>query len=520
MNGVIRVPQPINEPVKSYAPGSPERASLKARLRDLKATEVEVPLIIGGEEVRTGRLGTCVIPHAHGHVLARYHKAGKAEVERAVAAAAQARRTWSRMPWHERAAVLLRAAELLAGPWRDTLNASTMLGQSKTAHQAEIDSACEVIDFWRFNPYFAQRIYEDQPISSPGMWNRVEYRALDGFVFAVTPFNFTSIGANLPTSPALMGNTVLWKPASTGVYPAYFNMKLLMAAGLPPGVINLVVGSGGEVGDPVLASPEFAGLHFTGSTAVFQAMWKSIGANMPRYRTYPRIVGETGGKDFVFAHVSADADALATALLRGAFEYQGQKCSAASRAYIPKALWPRVKDRLLGMLAEVRVGDIEDFTNFMGAVIDKAAFESIKEYIEYARAASDAEILFGGVCDDSVGYFIQPTIVRDISDGHTIVDEEQFGPILPVIAFSDVDDVVRCVNSSEYGLGGSIWSKDVERAAAIAERIESGQMWVNQHIAIGPHIPMAGFKNSGLGVEQSVEGLAEYTQLQVINIKR
>ncbi|MEW6336179.1 MAG: L-glutamate gamma-semialdehyde dehydrogenase [Acidobacteriota bacterium] len=504
MNGVIRVPQPINEPVKSYAPGSPERASLKARLRDLKATEVEVPLIIGGEEVRTGRLGTCVIPHAHGHVLARYHKAGKAEVERAVAAAAQARRTWSRMPWHERAAVLLRAAELLAGPWRDTLNASTMLGQSKTAHQAEIDSACEVIDFWRFNPYFAQRIYEDQPISSPGMWNRVEYRALDGFVFAVTPFNFTSIGANLPTSPALMGNTVLWKPASTGVYPAYFNMKLLMAAGLPPGVINLVVGSGGEVGDPVLASPEFAGLHFTGSTAVFQAMWKSIGANMPRYRTYPRIVGETGGKDFVFAHVSADADALATALLRGAFEYQGQKCSAASRAYIPKALWPRVKDRLLGMLAEVRVGDIEDFTNFMGAVIDKAAFESIKEYIEYARAASDAEILFGGVCDDSVGYFIQPTVVLTTNPRFRLIQEEIFGPVLTIFVYDEsrLDEALElCDTGSPYALTGAVFADDRHAIVKIADALRdtAGNFYVNDKPtgAVVGQQPFGGARASG-----------------------
>jgi 1-pyrroline-5-carboxylate dehydrogenase len=504
MNGVIRVPDPVNEPVKSYAPGTPERASLKSRLGELRATELEIPLIIGGEEVRTGRLGTCVIPHAHGRVLARYHKAGRAEVERAIAAAAEARRTWSRVPWYERAAVLLRAADMLAGPWRDTLNASTMLGQSKTAHQAEIDAACEVIDFWRFNPHFAQRIYEDQPISSPGTWNRVEYRALDGFVFAVTPFNFTSIGANLPTSPALMGNTVLWKPASTGVYPAYFNMKLLMAAGLPPGVINLVVGSGGEVGDPVLASPEFAGLHFTGSTAVFQGMWKAIGANMPMYRTYPRIVGETGGKDFVFAHVSADADALATALLRGAFEYQGQKCSAASRAYIPRALWPRVKDRLLGMLAEVKVGDVEDFTNFMGAVIDRAAYESIKEYIEYARASSDAQILFGGVCDDSVGYFIQPTVVLTTNPRFRLIQEEIFGPVLTIFVYDEnrLDEALElCDVGSPYALTGAVFADDRHAILKIADALRdtAGNFYVNDKPtgAVVGQQPFGGGRASG-----------------------
>ncbi len=504
MNGVIRVPDPVNEPVKSYAPGTPERASLKSRLGELMATELEIPLIIGGEEVRTGRLGNCVIPHAHGHVLARYHKAGKAEVERAIAAAGEARRTWSRVPWHERAAVLLRAADMLAGPWRDTLNASTMLGQSKTAHQAEIDAACEVIDFWRFNPSFAQKIYEDQPISSPGMWNRIEYRALDGFVFAVTPFNFTSIGANLPTSPALMGNTVLWKPASTGVYPAYFNMKLLMAAGLPPGVINLVVGSGGEVGDPVLASPEFAGLHFTGSTAVFQAMWKSIGANMPKYRTYPRIVGETGGKDFVFAHVSADTDALATALLRGAFEYQGQKCSAASRAYIPKALWPRVKDRLLGMLAEVKVGDTADFTNFMGAVIDRAAFESIKEYIEYARASTDAEILFGGACDDTVGYFIQPTVVLTTNPRFRLIQEEIFGPVLTIFVYDEarLDEALElCDVGSPYARTGAVFADDRHAILKIADALRdtAGNFYVNDKPtgAVVGQQPFGGARASG-----------------------
>jgi len=504
MNGCFRVPEPVNEPVKSYAPGSPEKRSLKAKLAELQKSEIEIPLIIGGEEVRTGKFGTCVIPHRHGHVLARYHKAGKAEVQKAIDAALAARASWSRVPWYDRAAILLRAAELLAGPWRDTLNAATMLGQSKTAFQAEIDAACEVIDFWRFNPYFAQRIYEDQPVNAPGVWNRVEFRPLDGFVFAVTPFNFTSIGANLPTSPALMGNTVLWKPASTGVYPAWFNIKLLMAAGLPPGVINLVVGSGGEVGDPVLASPDFAGLHFTGSTAVFQSMWKTIGASMPNYRSYPRIVGETGGKDFVFAHVSADVEALVTALVRGAFEYQGQKCSAASRAYVPKALWPEVKQRLVAMVGEIKMGDTDDFTNFMGAVIDKAAFESIKEYIDYAKASGEAEIIAGGKCDDSVGYFIEPTVVVTSNPRFRLMKEEIFGPVLTIHVYDEkkLDEALKsCDTGSPYALTGCVFADD--RAAVLkmadALRDAAGNFYINDKPtgAVVGQQPFGGARASG-----------------------
>jgi 1-pyrroline-5-carboxylate dehydrogenase len=504
MNGCFRIPEPVNEPVRAYAPGSPEKKSLKAKLADLQKSELEIPLIIGGEEVRTGRLGTCVIPHQHGHVLARYHKAGRPEVQKAIDAALAARAAWSRMPWYDRAAILLRAAELLAGPWRDTLNAATMLGQSKTAFQAEIDAACEVIDFWRFNPYFAQKIYEDQPVNAPGVWNRVEFRPLDGFVFAVTPFNFTSIGANLPTSPALMGNTVLWKPASTGVYPAWFNMKLLMAAGLPPGVINLVVGSGGEVGDPALASPEFAGLHFTGSTAVFQAMWKTIGASMPSYRSYPRIVGETGGKDFVFAHVSAEVPALVTALVRGAFEYQGQKCSAASRAYIPKALWPEVKKQLVAMIAEIRMGDVEDFRNFMGAVIDKAAFESIKEYVEYARASSEAEVIAGGKCDDSTGYYIQPTVVVTSNPHFRLMREEIFGPVLTIYVYDEkrLDEALQlCDTGSPYALTGCVFADDRAAVLKIADALRdaAGNFYINDKPtgAVVGQQPFGGARASG-----------------------
>jgi 1-pyrroline-5-carboxylate dehydrogenase len=504
MNGIFRVPEPINEPVRAYAPGSAEKRSLKTKLTELRGKELEIPLIIGGEEVRTGRMGTCLIPHRHGHVLARYHKAGKAEVERAVAAAREAHGSWSRMPWYDRAAVILKAADLLAGPWRDTLNAATMLGQSKTVYQAEIDSACEVIDFWRFNPYFAQMIYSNQPISSPGMWNRTEYRALEGFVFAVTPFNFTSIGANLPTSPALMGNTVLWKPASTGVYPAYFNMKLLEAAGMPPGVINLVVGSGGEVGDPVLASPEFAGIHFTGSTAVFHQMWKTIGANIARYKGYPRIVGETGGKDFVFVHASADVDAVATALVRGAFEYQGQKCSAASRAYIPRSLWPRVKDAMLAQLAEVRMGDVEDFTNFMGAVIDKGAFDSIKAYIDYAKASPDAEIVHGGGCDDSVGYYIEPTVVVTTDPKFKLMQEEIFGPVLTLFVYDDAkldEALALCDTGSPYGLTGAVFARDRAAVLKIADALRdtAGNFYINDKPtgAVVGQQPFGGARASG-----------------------
>ena len=504
MNGAFRVPQPVNEPIKSYAPGSPEKRSLKAKIAELKASEMEIPLIIGGEEVRTGRMGTCIVPHDHGHVLARYHKAGKPEVQRAIDAAREARREWAATPWYDRAAVLLKAADLLAGPWRDTLNAATMLGQSKTVFQAEIDSACEVIDFWRFNPYFAQQIYENQPISSPGMWNRTEYRALEGFVFAVTPFNFTSIGANLPTSPALMGNTVLWKPASTGVYPAYFNMKLLEAAGLPPGVINLVVGSGGEVGDPVLASPEFAGIHFTGSTSVFHSMWKTIGANIATYKSYPRIVGETGGKDFVFAHASADVDALVTALVRGAFEYQGQKCSAASRAYIPSSLWPQVRAGLLDQLAQVKMGDPEDFSNFMAAVIDKAAFESIKEYIDYAKASNEAEIVFGGSCDDSVGYYIQPTVVLTTNPNFRLLREEIFGPVLTLFVYDDAkldEALALCDAGSDYGLTGAVFARDRGVIARIADALvnAAGNFYINDKPtgAVVGQQPFGGARASG-----------------------
>src|SRR5215210_4698671 len=374
--GIFRLPPPVNEPVRSYAPGSSERAELQSRLKEMESQRIELPLVIGGEEITTAETAEVVMPHRKSHVLAEMHQGGPAEVERAIAAAADAWHDWSRTPWEERATVFLRAAELLAGPWRATLNAATMLGQSKTAHQAEIDAACELVDFWRFNTSFMTRIYEEQPISSPGQWNRMEYRPLEGFVFAVTPFNFTAIAGNLPASAALMGNTVVWKPAGTAAYSAHFLMRLLQEAGLPPGVINLVYGPGATIGDAALASPDLAGIHFTGSTGVFNSMWKAIGANINdgTYRNYPRIVGETGGKDFIVAHPSANVDAVATAIVRGSFEYQGQKCSAASRVFAPDNLWPELRERLEEQVASLKVGDVSDFENFMGAVIDQNSF--------------------------------------------------------------------------------------------------------------------------------------------------
>jgi 1-pyrroline-5-carboxylate dehydrogenase len=503
-NAHFRIPEPRNEPVLSYAPGTPERAALKAKLTELSSTELEIPLVIGGREVRTGRLAEVRIPHRHGHRLARFHQAGPAEVQAAIDAAMAAHKTWAAMEPHDRAAILVKAAELLAGPWRQVLNAATMLGQSKTAYQAEIDSACEIVDFWRFNPHFMERLYADQPISPPGQWNRVEYRPLEGFVFAVTPFNFTSIAANLPTAPALMGNTVIWKPASSAVYSAWQILKLLEAAGLPPGVVNFVPGPGRGVGDPVLASPHLAGLHFTGSTAVFQGMWRTIGENLPRYHAYPRIVGETGGKDFVFVHPSADVDATATALLRGAFEFQGQKCSAASRAYVPESLWPQIRERLIGMIAEIKMGDVEDFTNFMGAVIDEGAFDSIQAYVEHARSSSQAKILAGGKCDKSKGFFIQPTLVETVNPRFKLMEEEIFGPVLTVYVYADIrlaEAVELCGSTSPYGLTGAIFARDREAIADLSKRLvdAAGNFYVNDKPtgAVVGQQPFGGARASG-----------------------
>src|SRR5712691_3839039 len=398
MNTIPKIPVPFNEPVLSHAPGTPERAELKRALKDLSARPIEIPLVIGGKEVRTGKTTDAVMPHCHRHVLAKVHQAGPTEVRAAVAAAREAWRDWSAWGLERRAAVFLKAAELLAGRYRPIVNAATMLGQSKTSHQAEIDAACELIDFWRFNVRFAEQIHADQPVSSSGTWNALDYRALEGFVYAITPFNFTSIGGNLPTAPAIMGCTVVWKPAATAAYSNYHLLKLLEEGGLPPGVVNFVPGPAADVSARVLADRHFGGIHFTGSTEVFQGLWRQVAGHLGEYADYPRLVGETGGKDFILAHPSADAEALATAIVRGAYEYQGQKCSAASRAYVPDSLWPRVKDRVTDMLSSVRVGDPADFRNFMGAVIDRKAFGKIKAYVEGAKQARGVKVLFGGVC--------------------------------------------------------------------------------------------------------------------------
>ncbi len=502
--GIFQPPVPVNEPLRSYAPGSPERTSLKARLEQMRGERLDIPCIIGGEEVRTGVTRAAAMPHDHRHVLADVHQGGPAEVERAIEAAAAAWRDWSRTPWQERVAVLLRAAELLSGPWRDTLNAATMLNLSKTAHQAEIDAAGETCDFWRFNADYLVRIYREQPISSPGVWNRLEYRPLEGFVLAISPFNFTAIGANLTTSPVLMGCTVVWKPASTAMVTAYWTMKLLEEAGLPPGVINLVYTPGATIGETALKHPDLAGVHFTGSTGVFQGIWKAVGGNIERYRNYPRIVGETGGKDFVIAHPSADADAVATAILRGAFEYQGQKCSAASRVYAPSNLWPALREKLAEEAATIRVGDVADFSNFMGAVIDGSSFETQRRAIDDARASSETEIVAGGGVDDSVGYFVEPTIVETKDPSFRLLRDELFGPVVTAYVYPEggYDDVLELIDrTAPYALTGSIFSEDryATIKAAEALRYTAGNLYLNDKCtgAVVGQQPFGGARASG-----------------------
>jgi 1-pyrroline-5-carboxylate dehydrogenase len=501
--GLFRPPSPVNEPIREYAPGSPEREALKRRLEEMRRERLDIPSVIGGEEVRTGDTFQAVEPHNKAGVLADVHKAGPEEVDRAIKAAGEAWEDWHRWPWEERAAVFLRAAELLAGPWRATLNAATMLGQSKTAHQAEIDAAVELIDFWRYNVEFMLRIYADQPVSAGGAWNRMEYRPLEGFVFAVTPFNFTAIAGNLPGSPALMGNTVVWKPASTAAYSAHWLMKLLEKAGLPPGVINLVYGEGATIGDAALRSEHLAGIHFTGSTPVFQSMWKTIGANIAGYRNYPRIVGETGGKDFIVAHPSADVEALATAILRGSFEYQGQKCSAASRIYAPSNLWPELRERLVKEVAGIRMGDVADFSNYMGAVIDEKAFSGHRAAIENA-ATNKAEVVVGGGTDDSKGYFIEPTVLETTDPRSELMREELFGPIVTTYVYPErkwgetlelVDD------TAPYGLTGAVFSADRSAIEEAHEKLSyaAGNFYVNDKPtgAVVGQQPFGGARASG-----------------------
>ena len=502
LNAARHAPLPINEPIKSYAPGTPERAELKARLASMAAEQIDIPLIIGGKEIRTSKTFKAVMPFKHSHVLATVHSAEPQHVQQAIDAALAARREWASWAWEDRAAVLLKAAELLAGPWRATLNAATMLGQAKTAFQTEIDAACELIDFLRFNVSYAQDLYSEQPFSGPGVWNQLEYRALEGFVYAVSPFNFTAIGGNLSSAPALMGNAVVWKPASSAMLSAYYVMRLFEAAGMPPGVINFVPGSAGAITDTVLASPSLAGIHFTGSTAVFNSMWKTVGANMSGYKSYPRLVGETGGKDFIAVHPSANAEEVAVAIVRGAFEYQGQKCSAASRAYIPQSMWGEVKERTVAMMKEIRMGDPRDFRNFVSAVIDKKAFDKIGEYL--ADAKQNARVIAGGGSKGDEGYFVEPTLIQTEDPAYRLLCEEIFGPVMTTYVYPDakwaemLDTVDR---TSPYALTGAIFATDraAVRQATSALRNAAGNFYINDKPtgAVVGQQPFGGARASG-----------------------
>jgi len=504
MQALPQIPSPVNDPVRSYAPGTPERAELKAKLGELRGRQVEIPLVIGGKEVRTGRTVNVVLPHCHRHVVATVHQAGPAEAAQAVAAAREAWRDWSTWSLERRAAVFLKAADLLAAGHRALINASTMLGQSKTAHQAEIDAACELIDFWRFNVHYAARLTAEQPLSTADARNSMEYRPLEGFVYAITPFNFTSIGGNLPTAPAIMGNTVVWKPAGTAVYSNYFIYKLLEEAGLPPGVVNFLPGPAAQISEALLGDARLGGIHFTGSTDVFQALWQRVAANLRHYADYPRLVGETGGKDFIIAHASADLDALATAIVRGGYEYQGQKCSAPSRVYVPDSRWPALRDRVLAMLERVRVGDPADFRNFMGAVIDRKAYDKITAYIRQAKADAAAEILAGGEGEDAEGWFIPPTLIHTRDPAYRTMCEEIFGPVVTVYVYPERGwaEALRLVDeTSPYALTGAVFAQD---PAAVAQartalRYAAGNFYVNDKPtgAVVGQQPFGGARASG-----------------------
>ena len=500
--GSRRIPAPVNEPVRTYAPYSPERADMQARLASMATERVEIPIVIGGKRIHTGTMGTQVMPHAHRHVVADFHKAGPAEVQAAIAATAAARKEWAAWSWEDRAGVFLKAAELLTTTHRATVNAATMLGQSKTVHQAEIDAACELIDFWRFNAAFAQEIYAEQPVSSSSTWNQSDYRPLEGFVYAVSPFNFTAIGGNLSGAPAMMGNTVIWKPASTAMLSSWYVFQLLEEAGLPPGVINFLPGDPGPISDTLLTHRDLGGVHFTGSTGVFNGMWETIGRNMGSYRSYPRIVGETGGKDFIVAHPSADPLALAVAIVRGAFEYQGQKCSAASRVYVPKSLWPVVRDHVAQMASEITVGDVRDFSNFMGAVIDKRAFDKHTEYL--ALAQKECEVITGGTADGTTGYFVQPTLVRTDDRNHRMLHEEIFGPIITAYVYDD-DQWLQTLElvdaTSPYALTGAVWAREKQAVldAMSVLRHAAGNFYINDKPtgAVVGQQPFGGARASG-----------------------
>lgn len=501
-NGYFKVEMPKNEPVKAYLPGSPERASLKKELERQSAQVVQVPMIIGGKEVWTERKTKAVMPHDHAHVIAEAASGGEKELKDAIAAALAARKAWTEMPMEHRVSIFLKAADLIAGPMRDKVNAATMLGQSKTAYQAEIDT-CELIDFLRFNVYYLQQIYDRQPNNTPNVWNRIEYRPLEGFVTAISPFNFTSIGANLPTAPAIAGNVVLWKPATTAVLSNYYVMQALMAAGLPAGVINFVPSRGSDMSKYVLSDPNLAGFHFTGSTEVFSGVYSLVGENIKKYKTYPRLVGETGGKDFIFAHNSADVPGLVAALTRASYEYQGQKCSAASRAFVPASIWPQVKEGMLAEIEKIKIGDITDFTNLMGAVIDASAFKTNKEYIDYAKASEDAEVICGGY-DDSKGYFVYPTLIEAKKPDFKTMLEEIFGPVMTVYVYPDdkLDETLAsCDTATSYGLSGAIFADDREAIVKMEDALKgtAGNFYINDKptgAVIGQQ-PFGGARASG-----------------------
>ncbi|MCP4644901.1 MAG: L-glutamate gamma-semialdehyde dehydrogenase [bacterium] len=503
-NGLFHIPEPANEPVLSYAPGSSERETLKSTLQDMIDNPVEVPIMINGQDVRSGNLVDMQCPHALNTTLGQYHQADAFHANQAIDAANEAKKEWSVMPWSNRATVLLKAAELLAGKYRQTLNAATMLSMSKTCFQAEVDSACELIDFWRYNPHFMMHVYDDQPASSHQVLNYMEHRPLEGFVFAITPFNFTSIAGNLPTAPALMGNAVVWKPASSAVLPAYYMMKILKEAGMPDGVINMVPGPGPVIGPPVLDHLDLGGIHFTGSTKVFSTIWLAVGSDIRKYYSYPRIVGETGGKDFIVAHASCDQAALVTALVRGAFEYQGQKCSAASRAYIPDSIWPEVKERLLEDVKSVKMGDVCDMTNFMGAVIDEPAFQNIAGYIDFAKSDPDLEIIAGGGHDKSEGYYVEPTVVVSKEPKSRLMSEEIFGPVLTIYVYPEgefEETLHLCDETSPYALTGSIFAQDRHAVVAATNTLRhaAGNFYINDKPtgAVVGQQPFGGSRASG-----------------------
>ncbi|MCJ8211716.1 L-glutamate gamma-semialdehyde dehydrogenase [Mucilaginibacter sp. RS28] len=504
LKGFFNVPAPVNEPVLNYGPRSVERAALKAALTEARSQQLDIPMYIGNEQVRTGKTFEIRPPHDHKHVLATYHEGDASHVEAAITAALAAKDAWENLAWEDRAAIFLKAADLIAGPYRARINAATMLGQSKNAYQAEIDSACELIDFLRFNVHFMTEIYQQQPQSAKGIWNRLEYRPLEGFVFAITPFNFTAIAGNLCAAPALMGNVVVWKPAPTQIYAANVIMQVFLEAGLPAGVVNLIYTDGPVAGDVIFRHPEFAGLHFTGSTGVFQNLWKTIGENIHLYKSYPRIVGETGGKDFVLAHPSADIDVLNVALLRGAFEYQGQKCSAASRAYIPQSLWPALQEKLVAEMATFKVGPVEDFENFINAVIDERSFDKLAKYIDNAMADPDVEVVSGGTYDKSQGWFITPTVLRVQDPFYVTMCEELFGPVLTVYVYEDqeFDKMLEIIEKTgKYALTGSIIAQDryAVSKATHGLRNAAGNFYVNDKPtgAVVGQQPFGGARGSG-----------------------